>query len=206
LGSFEDIASAEKIQGAPVTALSEALSQIAGDFIDQRADEFISQLDKPQVAASDALRDYATGELGKPFRKFLVDEKIIPSLEEGAIPEADAIDWNAAVPKVLEKKSEVVKFFQGNKDKRFAIEAKGFILQLKPTKLLAGENLDIISEQFGMYGRGAAAKPFREFLVGKNVIPSEENIDWESAVIAMSKLNEFNVWFNNAKQDALNNF
>lgn len=218
LGTVEDIAAAEKVKEAPVTALSEAIDEMAADFIVAKANQLISKISKETIEATpqdltDSLQEYATGDLGKPFREFLVKEGIIQLPEkEAEIPEADAVNWIDLLPKILENKEAISKFICGdpknyldfgNKATRFSVEAKGFISKLKPEALLVGDNLELVIEKFQTYASGERAEPFRKLLVEKGVIPDTKITDWEKAVTGAIKLNDFNVWLNYSKAESL---
>lgn len=219
LGQIADLVSAEKIKESPVTALSESISRIATQYVSDKAKLLLDQItsisisENPETVA-ESLKDYATGDLGMPFRKFLFEEGIITRKNlSGDIPEAEEIDWAGSLEKILDNKEKIKLFVDGDpsnvydpgdKEERYSIEMKGFIHKLKIDDLLEEEKFNLIVSDFITYCSSGSSIPFREFLVEKNVIPDVEVSDWRKAVSTAMQLEEFNVWLSYAKEQALN--
>ncbi len=208
LGKIEEEAQTEKIAEAPTYIFSETLAILAEKYIEEREEAHIHEMSEIDEASStefvNKIQDYAVGEIGKPFRTFLVDTGIIqrdPSIKE--IPEADQIDWLGIHPQIMDRKKEILAFLQEHRKQHFSIEEKGWIANASIDKLKTQENLEILISQFASFSNAAQALPFREYLAKKGIVAQADGIDWEETVPKMFALPEFSVWLNQGKAQAL---
>lgn len=215
-GDVQEILSAEVIGMGPVTSISELIDDLANEFILKKAQEVLDLIseesisDNPEQTAL-KIKEYATGELGQPFRKFLIKKGILENPNSGeAIPEAHEINWVEALPSILKNKNAIEIFINGtpnvvygDKEKRYVVEVKGMISRMRPEDFLRSENFDRIISKFRNFCQGNTAKPLHDFLINKGVIPDVKPIDWAKHMMAIINLEQFNNWLASGKIESL---